>query len=152
MFMSILMVLMTIYITIPMVIIGYLFGLFLLQSNSMKVSDLRKLLGLFYGTTVFWLYSNQVLAGSLQPITSNFFSKSGHYIVSYAILAFCLLMIAIIFQILISSWQLKGSPYFGEHFIASAVCNAQNEQGEYYCYVREIGGIIPWNPEHPESG
>jgi hypothetical protein len=135
-----------------MVLTGYLFGIFLLKSNPMKFSDLRKLLGLFYGTPVLWIYINQVLAGSLRPITRSFFSKSGHYIVSHTILSFCLLTIAIIFQILTSSWQSKCFPYFGEHFIASAVCNAQNEQGEYYYYVREIGGINPWNPEHPEPG
>lgn|GEM_PF-1890051 len=145
MLMTIVMVLMTIYIIIPMVLTGYLFGIFLLQSSPMKLSDLRKLLGLFYRAPVFWLYINQVLAGSLRPITNSFFSKSGHYIVSPTILSFCFLQITIIFQIMTSAWQSKCSSNF--EFIANAVFNARNKEEEYYFYVGKICGVNPWNPE-----
>ena len=141
MLMTIVMVLMTIYIIIPMVLTGYLFGIFLLQSSPMKLSDLRKLLGLFYRATVFWLYINQVLAGSLRPIANNFFSKSGHYIVSSTILFFCFLQITIIFQIMTSAWQSKCSSNF--EFIANAVFNARNKEEEYYFYVGKICGVNP---------
>ena len=145
--------LMTLYIIVPIVLMGHISGIFLLKSGPMKISDLRRLLGLFFEITVLWIYIELVVSGSLQLLTRNLFSLSGHFMVSEAIVSFCLLIIPVIFQILINHWKLLTCfPYFLEHSITGNVRNAQSEEGEYYFYVRKIVKDISCDPEYPESG
>jgi hypothetical protein len=151
--MMIFLLLMALYIIIPMVLMGYISGIFLLKSGPMNFSDLRKLLGLFFGIAVLWIYIKQVADESLRPIIENLFSISGHFIVSDVILSFYLLILSIIFQILINPWKLsKCFPYFLEHSIADNIRNAQIEEGEYYFYVGKIIKTNPWDSEYPKSG
>ncbi|MCC5465389.1 hypothetical protein [Pelosinus baikalensis] len=149
--MIVFVLLMTLYIIIPIILMGYISGVFLLKSGPMKFSDLRRLLGLFFGITILWLYVEQVVSGSLRLLTKNFFSLSGHFMVSEATLSFCLFIILIVFQILINPWKLSICfPNFLEHSIAGNVCNAQNEEGEYYFYVGKIITTNPCDSEYPK--
>ena len=132
---------------------GYISGISLLKSGPMKFSDLRTLLKMFFGVTVLWIYIELVVSGSLRLLTKNLFSLSGHFMVSEAILSFCLLIIPIIFQILINPWKLLTCfPYFLEHSITGNACNAQSEEGEYYFYVGKIIKNILCNPEYSKPG
>ncbi|WWV70251.1 hypothetical protein SOV_15440 [Sporomusa ovata DSM 2662] len=140
---------MTFYITIPIVFTGFLFGTFLFRSGSMKFADLQILLGLFFGITILWVYTEQVVSGILRLIIENLFSLSGHYMVSEAILSFSLLMMAIVFLILVNPWELKCFPNFSEHL---TVRNAYNEEGKHYFYVGKIIQNYPCDPESPKPG
>ncbi len=151
--MFILALLIGIYITFPIILTGYLSGIFLCKSGPMKSSDLRILLGLFFGIAILWIYIKQVFSETIQPITENLFSIASHYMVSWEILSFCLLILsAIIVQLLVNLGKSKRFPFFMVHSITGNVCNAQNEEGEYYIYVKHIVQIGPCNPEYPISG
>ncbi|TWH48265.1 hypothetical protein Salpa_4411 [Sporomusa sp. KB1] len=131
--MLIVLLFMTFYITIPLVFTGFLFGAFLFRSGSMKFADLQIILGLFFGSTILWVYTEQVVSGILRLIIENLFSLSGHYIVSEAIRSFSLLMMAIVFLILVNPWESKCFPNFPKHL---TVRNAYNEEGGtlYLCW------------------
>jgi hypothetical protein len=136
--MIIFVLLMTLYIIIPIILMGYISGIFLLKSGPMKVFDLRRLLGLFFEITVLWIYVEQVVSGSLRLLIENLFSLSGHFMVSEAILSFCLLILSIIFYIIINLWKLSMYfPCFLEHSVSNNFRNAQIEEGEYYFYVEK---------------
>ncbi|WP_371362163.1 hypothetical protein SRRS_33880 [Sporomusa rhizae] len=147
--MLIVLLFMTFYITIPLVFTGYLFGACLFRSGSMMFADLQKLLGLFFGITVLWVYTEQIVNGSLRFLIENLFSLSGHYMVSEAILSFPLLMMVIVFLILINPWESKYSPSFSEHLI---VRNAHNEEGEHNFYVEKNNEICSCDPGYPSPG
>jgi hypothetical protein len=131
--MFILMLLMIFYITIPMILIGVLFGIFLLQASPMRLSDLRNLLG-FYRSRSTLVIIEQVVNRDLEPRIENLLSISGHYIVSHMILSYYLLLLSVFLQLL--PWKSKCFPYFNEHFILANVSNAQNEEevnnGNFY--------------------
>jgi hypothetical protein len=128
--MMIFIVLITLYIIIPITLMGYVSGIFLLQSGPMKFSDLQDLLGLFFGTAIFWIYIKQIVSGCLRLVTENLFAISGHYMVSDAILLFCLLLLSVIFQIFTNPWNLRCFPRSIGHFGVS-IRNAQEEEEEH---------------------
>ena len=151
--MMIFVLLMILYIFIPIILMGYISGIFLLKSGPMKFSDLRRLLGLFFGIPVLWLYVEQVISGSLQFSTKNLFSLSGHFMLSEAILYFYRWMRTTIFQSIINPWNLsKSFPYFLEHSITGNGSNAQSEEGEYYFYVQKIIKTNKCGQEYPKLG
>lgn len=145
--------LMTLYITMPVILMGYISGVFLLKSGPMKFSDLQSLLGLFFEIIGLWIYVQQVVSQNLRILIENLFSLSGHFIVSEAILSFCLLVGSIVFRIVMNPWKLSVCfPYLLEHTIASNVHYAQSEEGESYFYVGKIIKISPFNPEYTQPG
>jgi len=131
MFMLILTLLMTFYITIPLILIGFIFGIFLLQASPMRLSDLRNLLG-FYRSHSTLVIIEQFVNRDIEPRIENLLSISGHYIVSHMILSFYLLLLSVFLQLLTSPWKSRCFPYFNEHFILANVGNAQNEEEENY--------------------
>lgn len=148
--MLIFLLVMTLYITLPILFSGYLFGIFLFQAGSMKYADLQKLLGLFFRVAVLWAYIESVAAGNPSLAIVSLFSLSGHYMVSAAIPCFSLFIMTIILAALIHPWDSTNFPGFFEHFTPDHASNAQKEEGERYFYDEKNLQRHSYVPEYPQ--
>ena len=131
----VLSLLMAIYIIVPITITGYVFGVFLFEAGSMRLADLRKLLGLFFSIALITIFIQQSIDDSFYSITDNLFSLSGHYVISDAILSLYLL-IFLILLIETQSWKSRCFPCFIEHFTSNDTQNAQMKEEEHYDNAR----------------
>lgn len=104
----VLSLLMAIYIIVPITIIGFVFGVFLFESGSMRPADLRKLLGLFFSIVLTTILIQQTIDEGFHFITDKLFSLSGHYVMSDAILSLYLLILLILL-IEIQPWKSRCS-------------------------------------------
>ncbi|TWH46236.1 hypothetical protein Salpa_2203 [Sporomusa sp. KB1] len=125
----VLSLLMAIYIIVPIRITGYVFGVFLCKLGPMRIGDLRKLLGLFFPIVLISILIRQTIDKSLHHLTDNFFSLSGHYIISDAIFLVYLLILLILL-ILNQPWN---SRYFLPRwaFYLHDIQNAQRKEAEH---------------------
>lgn len=134
----VLSLLMALYIIVPIVISGYVIGIFLFKSDPMRLADLRKLLGLFFSIALIGIFIQQTIDESLRLITENLFSLSGHYVIFDAILSFYLLILLIIFQILTHPWKSRRFFCFVGYFISNDIQNAQRKEEKHNGNARSI--------------
>ena len=131
----VLSLLLAIYIIVPTIITGYVFGIFLFKSGSMKFADLRKLLGLFFSMLLISAFIRHTIDESLRPIIENLFSLSGHYMISEAILSLYLLILLILL-VLTQPWKSRCFPYIVGHFTSNDIQNAHRKEEKHYDNTR----------------
>ncbi len=131
----VLSLLMAIYIIVPITITGYVFGVFLFEAGSMRLADLRNLLGLFFSIVLLTIFIQQSIEEGFHSITDSLFSLSGHYMISEAILSLYLLIILILL-IKTQPWKSRCFPCFIGQFTSNDIQNAQMKEEDHYDNAR----------------
>lgn len=119
-------------VLVSVVLIGYLLGFFVFVFGPMKPSDIRAILGPFFVCTILIFDVPYIITGEFTAFTKTLFSLSGHYVISTAILSFCLLVILTLYRILVDLFSSECFPIYTAGSIV--IFDRVNEKGEHYDY------------------